>query len=324
MQWAERLSGWRARAEGLGAAVTQHIWRLGFASRFFAYTVVHSGTALRRFRLTVREIYFAGVLSLIIILVSGLFVGMVLALQGYDTLQRFGASESLGVLVALSLVREFGPVVGGRLCASRAGSAITAEIGLMKATEQLSAMEMMAVDPIARVVAPRFWGGVISMPLLAALFSAMGIFGGDLLAALLFLALKVGNLASFSTGQIYQVYAKFANIGGLKARAPVKSAGVVVGRVADIRFDNESYEAIVTINLGYEYQFPRDTTAKILTSGILGEQYVGLEAGGDGVMLKNGDRLRLTQSAVVLENLISQFLFNKAAEGKPEAKDAAK
>jgi phospholipid/cholesterol/gamma-HCH transport system substrate-binding protein len=144
------------------------------------------------------------------------------------------------------------------------------------------------------------------------------------IGGLLFLALKVGNLASFSTSQIYQVQAKFANIGGLKARAPVKSAGVVVGRVADIRFDNESYEAIVTINLGYEFQFPRDTTAKILTSGILGEQYVGLEAGGDGVMLKNGDRLRLTQSAVVLENLISQFLFNKAAEAKPEAKEPAK
>jgi len=125
----------------------------------------------------VAQIYFAGVLSLVIILVSGLFVGMVLALQGYQTLQRFGASESLGVLVALSLVRELGPVVAGLLFASRAGSAITAEIGLMKATEQLSAMEMMAVDPLARIVAPRFWGGVVSMPLLAALFSIMGVFG---------------------------------------------------------------------------------------------------------------------------------------------------
>jgi phospholipid/cholesterol/gamma-HCH transport system substrate-binding protein len=139
-------------------------------------------------------------------------------------------------------------------------------------------------------------------------------------AALLFLALKVGNLASFSTNQTYQVNAKFANIGGLKVRGPVKSAGVVVGRVADIRFDNESYEALVTMTLDVNYQFPRDTTAKILTSGILGEQYVGLEAGGDGVMLKQGDRVRLTQSAVVLENLISQFLFNKAAEGKDEKK----
>ena len=130
----------------------------------------------------------------------------------------------------------------------------------------------------------------------------------------------MGNLATFSTNQTYQVEAKFANIGGLKVRGPVKSAGVVVGRVADIRFDNESYEAIVSMTLDVSYQFPRDTTAKILTSGILGEQYVGLEAGGDGVMLKQGDRVRLTQSAVVLENLISQFLFNKAAEGKDEKK----
>jgi phospholipid/cholesterol/gamma-HCH transport system substrate-binding protein len=148
----------------------------------------------------------------------------------------------------------------------------------------------------------------------------VGIFVAAGFAALLFLALKVGNLATFSNNDTYQVQAKFANIGGLKVRGPVKSAGVVVGRVTDIRFDNESYEAIVMMTIGTAYQFPRDTTAKILTSGILGEQYIGLEAGGDGVMLKNGDRLRLTQSAVVLENLISQFLFNKAAEGKPEGK----
>ena len=152
----------------------------------------------------------------------------------------------------------------------------------------------------------------------------VGVFVALGIGALLFLALKVGNLATFSTNQTYQVDAKFANIGGLKVRGPVKSAGVVVGRVATIRFDTESYEAIVSMTIDLSYQFPRDTTAKILTSGILGEQYVGLEAGGDGVMLKQGDRIRLTQSAVVLENLISQFLFNKAAEGKPEAKDAAK
>ena len=144
----------------------------------------------------------------------------------------------------------------------------------------------------------------------------VGIFVAIGLGALLFLALKVGNLASFSTAQTYQVHAKFGNIGGLKVRAPVKSAGVVVGRVAEIRFDNDSFEAIVSMNLSAAYQFPRDTTAKILTSGLLGEQYVGLEAGGDGMMLKSGDRLRLTQSAVVLENLISQFLFKSAAEDK--------
>jgi len=164
----------------LGARVTGWIWRLGFYSRFFVVMLAQSGTRFRRFHITIREIYFAGVLSLVIILVSGLFVGMVLGLQGYDTLVRYGSAEALGVLVALSLLRELGPVVAALLFASRAGSAITAEIGLMKATEQLAAMEMMAVDPIARVVAPRFWAGVLSMPLLAALFSAMGIFGGYL------------------------------------------------------------------------------------------------------------------------------------------------
>jgi len=165
----------------LGTRIVDNwIWRLGFACRFLWLMLKASGASFRRFHLTIREIYFAGVLSLVIILVSGLFVGMVLGLQGYDTLVRYGSSEALGVLVSLSLVRELGPVVAGLLFASRAGSAITAEIGLMKATEQLAAMEMMAVDPIARVVAPRFWAGVISMPLLAALFSAMGVFGGYL------------------------------------------------------------------------------------------------------------------------------------------------
>ncbi|HET9735036.1 MAG TPA: outer membrane lipid asymmetry maintenance protein MlaD [Burkholderiales bacterium] len=143
----------------------------------------------------------------------------------------------------------------------------------------------------------------------------VGIFVAIGLGALLFLALKVGNLASFSTAQTYQVHARFSNIGGLKVRAPVKSAGVVVGRVAEIRFDNDTFEAVATMTLDAGYKFPRDSSAKILTSGLLGEQYVGLEAGGNPEMLKDGDRLRLTQSAVVLENLISQFLFNKAAEG---------
>ena len=166
--------------EALGGRVNGMVARLGLASRFFWIMLRLSGTSFRRLPLTIREIYFAGVLSLIIIAVSALFVGMVLGLQGYDTLVRYGSADAVGTLVALSLTRELGPVVAGLLFASRAGSAITAEIGLMKATEQLSAMEMMAVDPIARVVGPRFWGGVISMPLLAALFSAIGIFGGYL------------------------------------------------------------------------------------------------------------------------------------------------
>jgi len=170
---------------GIGASVISGVWRLGYASRFFALTLARSGTTFRRVGLAIREIYFSGVLSLIIILVSGLFVGMVLGFQGFHTLQRYGSEEALGVMVALSLVRELGPVVAGLLFASRAGSAMTAEIGLMKATEQISALEMMAVDPIARVIAPRFWAGVISMPLLAAMFSAMGVFGGYLVGVVL-------------------------------------------------------------------------------------------------------------------------------------------
>src|SRR6188472_3579025 len=170
---------------GIGHRAIDSVWRLGYAIRFFALVLPGSGTAFRRLRLTVREVYFAGVLSLIIILVSGLFVGMVLGLQGYHTLQTYGSESALGVLVALSLVRELGPVVAALLFASRAGSAITAEIGLMKTTEQLSAMEMMAVDPMARVIAPRFWAGVISMPILSLLFSAMGVFGGYLVGVVL-------------------------------------------------------------------------------------------------------------------------------------------
>jgi phospholipid/cholesterol/gamma-HCH transport system substrate-binding protein len=148
----------------------------------------------------------------------------------------------------------------------------------------------------------------------------VGAFVAAGFAGLLFLALKVGNMASFSLDQTYDVQAKFANIGGLKPRAAIKSAGVVVGRVSNIQFDNATYEAVVTFTIDSRYKFPRDTSAKILTSGLLGEQYVGLEAGGDSKMLEAGGSLRLTQSAVVLENLISQFLFNKAAEDK-EAKD---
>ena len=167
---------------GIGHRVIDRIWRFGSSLRFFFYVLIYSGESFRRLHLTIREIYATGVLSLIIILVSAFFVGMVLALQGYNTLQRYGSSEAIGVLVSLSLVRELGPVVTALLFAGRAGTAITAEIGLMKATEQLSAMEMMAVSPVGRVVAPRFWAGVISMPLLAALFSMVGVLGGYLVA----------------------------------------------------------------------------------------------------------------------------------------------
>ena len=143
----------------------------------------------------------------------------------------------------------------------------------------------------------------------------VGIFAVVGIGAILFLSLKVANLASFSSSETYQINAKFENIGGLKIRAPVKSAGVVVGRVGDIRFDNESFEAVVALNIDSHFKFPKDSSAKILTSGLLGEQYIGITAGGDSAFLKGGDTLKLTQSAVVLENLIGQFLYNKAAEG---------
>jgi phospholipid/cholesterol/gamma-HCH transport system permease protein len=183
-----RLLHW---VRGIGSRTIDSVWRTGAAMHFLLRVLLHSGSSFYRFHLTMREIFMSGVLSLIIIMVSGLFVGMVLALQGYETLQTYGSEEKLGVLVALSLLRELGPVVAALLFASRAGSAITAEIGLMKATEQIAAMEMMAVNPLARVIAPRFWGGVISMPLLAALFSGMGIFGAHLVGVRL-LGLDVG------------------------------------------------------------------------------------------------------------------------------------
>lgn len=144
----------------------------------------------------------------------------------------------------------------------------------------------------------------------------VGVFVVGGIIALLVLALKVGNAsATFSVGDTYRVYAEFDNIGGLKIRAPVKSAGVVVGRVDDIQFDIRRYVARVAMKIDKRYPFPKDTSVSILTSGLLGEQYIGLEAGGDSAMLKDGDVARITQSAVVLEKLIGQFLYNKAAEG---------
>lgn len=179
---SKHLIGLTRYFTNIGHRFSEAIWRLGAGARLFWLTLISSGESFRRFHLTIREVYFTGVLSLIIIIVSAFFVGMVLALQGYNTLQKYGSSEAIGVLVALALVRELGPVVTALLFAGRAGTAITAEIGLMKATEQLSAMEMMAVNPIARVIAPRFWAGVIAMPILATLFSMVGILGGYLLA----------------------------------------------------------------------------------------------------------------------------------------------
>lgn len=171
------MINWRYPAE-LGQSVRLKVTNVGYATRLFLRLLMSLGPTLKRPRLLSEQVFFLGNYSLAIIVVSGLFVGFVLSLQGYYILQRYGSSEALGLMVALSLVRELGPVVAALLFAGRAGTALTAGIGLMKAGEQLAAMEMMAVDPIQRVLAPRFWGGVIAMPLLASIFSAVGILGG--------------------------------------------------------------------------------------------------------------------------------------------------
>ena len=166
--------------ENLGRIGLSFCQSVGLSGVFLLRIIFRKPRIARLFPLIVEQIYNVGVLSLVIILLSSLFIGMVLALQGYNLLQRFGAVAQLGQLVALSVVRELGPVIGGLLFAGRAGSALTAEIGLMQATEQLASMEMMAVDPLWRVIAPRFWAGVISMPILIAIFCITAIFGSYL------------------------------------------------------------------------------------------------------------------------------------------------
>jgi phospholipid/cholesterol/gamma-HCH transport system permease protein len=169
----------------VGLAVRRQLADMGLGARLLLRLLLTSGPTFRRFSLVRDQIHFLGNYSLVIIAVSGLFVGLVFGLQGYYTLQRYGSSEALGLLVTLSLVRELGPVVTALLFAGRAGTSLTAEIGLMKAGEQISVMEMMAVDPIQRVLAPRFWAGVIAMPLLAAVFSSMGVIGGWLVGVVM-------------------------------------------------------------------------------------------------------------------------------------------
>jgi phospholipid/cholesterol/gamma-HCH transport system permease protein len=185
----------------LGLSVRTKLAELGFAARLFVKLFALTPSTLLRFGLVRDQIFFLGNYSLAIITVSGLFVGFVLGLQGYYTLQRYGSSEALGLLVALSLVRELGPVITALLFAGRAGTALTAEIGLMKAGEQLSAMEMMAVDPIRRILAPRLWGGVIAMPLLAAVFSAVGIAGGWMVGVLM-IGIDAGSFWSQMQGGV--------------------------------------------------------------------------------------------------------------------------
>jgi len=166
--------------ENLGRIGLQFCEHVGSSGVFLLRTIFRRPRLVRLLPLVIEQIYYVGVLSVLIIVVSGLFIGMVLALQGYNILQRFGAVTQLGQLVALSVVRELGPVIGGLLFAGRAGSALTAEIGLMQTTEQLASMEMMAVNPLWRVIAPRFWAGVISMPVLIAIFCVVAVFGSYL------------------------------------------------------------------------------------------------------------------------------------------------
>jgi phospholipid/cholesterol/gamma-HCH transport system permease protein len=165
---------------GLGQSIINTVSGLGRAIILLVSALLHVPNVRKGFPLLMQQLYAVGVLSLMIVMVSGLFIGMVISLQGYTILVGYGAEGSLGPMVALSLLRELGPVVAALLFAGRAGSALTAEIGLMKATEQLSSLEMMAIDPLRRVIAPRFWAGFISLPLLAAIFSAIGILGGHL------------------------------------------------------------------------------------------------------------------------------------------------
>ena len=169
----------------IGFAVRRHLDGMGYAARLFGRLLTSVGYALKRNVLVRDQIHFLGNYSLPIITVAGLFVGFVFGLQGYYVLKRYGSAESLGLMVTLSLLRELGPVVSALLFAGRAGTSLTAEIGLMKAGEQISVMEMMAVDPVERVLAPRFWAGVITMPLLAAMFSATGVIGGWVVGVLM-------------------------------------------------------------------------------------------------------------------------------------------
>jgi phospholipid/cholesterol/gamma-HCH transport system permease protein len=221
--------------QALGAIAVNAMERLGRAALFLYEVVSGSWVLVPRFYLVIQQVFAVGVLTLLIILVSGLFVGMVLGLQGHNTLVKFGAEDSLGLLVALSLVRELGPVVTALLFAGRAGSALTAEIGLMKATEQLAGMEMMAVNPVTRVIAPRFIAGVIAMPLLAAMFSAVGVMGGEIVGV---------NLLGVDSGAFWSQMQNGVDFHDDILNGVIKSVvfGVVVTGIAVF----EGYDAVPT------------------------------------------------------------------------------
>lgn len=221
--------------QALGRWVLNSFARLGRGGLFLAHVLGSLGMSLMRPILVVRELYSVGVLSLLIVAVSGLFVGMVLGLQGYTTLVKFNAVSSLGVVVALSLVRELGPVLTALLFAGRAGSALTAEIGLMKATEQLSAMEMMAVDPFRRVIAPRFLAAFIAVPLLTAIFNAVGVYGGYLVGV---------KMLGVDGGTFWSAMQSSVSLQGDVLNGVIKS--VVFGFVAAWIAVFEGYDAVPT------------------------------------------------------------------------------
>jgi phospholipid/cholesterol/gamma-HCH transport system permease protein len=219
----------------LGNTTLNHFERLGRGQIFFFHVLAGIPSLLLRPRLVIAQLYTVGVLSLTIIIISGLFVGMVLGLQLYNTLVKFGSTEILGAVIALSLVRELGPVITALLFAGRAGSALTAEIGLMKATEQLSAMEMMAVNPYYRVIAPRFIAGILAMPLLAALFSMIGILGGHFV---------VVELLSVDAGAFWSLMQATVELYGDIVNGIIKSLvfGIVVTWIAVF----EGYDCVPT------------------------------------------------------------------------------
>jgi phospholipid/cholesterol/gamma-HCH transport system permease protein len=236
------------RIAALGAWTRARVSGMGYGARFFFRLCALAVAAWKRPRLIIDQIHFIGNFSLSIILVSGLFVGLVLGLQGYYTLQRYGSEQALGLLVTLSLVRELGPVVSALLFAGRAGTSLTAEIGLMKAGEQLSAMEMMAVDPMARVLAPRFMAALIALPLLSALFSAIGVVGGYLVGVQL---IGVDSGAFWSQMQAgVDVYADVGN--GL-----IKS--VVFGFIC----------AFISLFVGYEAKPTPEGVARATTTTVV-------------------------------------------------------
>lgn len=251
----------------LGAWVLSSIERAGRATLFLFEVLAGCGTCFTRFGLVVHQVYNVGVLTLIIVLVSGLFVGMVLGLQGYNTLVDFGAESNLGLLVALSLTRELGPVVTALLFAGRAGSALTAEIGLMKATEQLAGMEMMAVNPISRVIAPRFAAGFIAMPLLAAMFSAIGVLGGHIVGV---------GLVGVDPGVFWSQMQDGVDVYDDVLNGVIKS--VVFGFVVTLIAVFEGYDAVPTSE-----GVSRATTRTVVTSSLA---VLGLDFIMTALMLK--------------------------------------